>query len=230
VAVLRDAPPVIDVDLIRPAERALHGEPTVPAVAGLCRDLAADAGARLILIDGPQAWRASASPIMGKRLCEHCTHTPGKTGVPGVVKPPSWTRMAKFSVSVFDALHEAGWPRFSGVWPVERAAVESFPTQGWRGVGFRCLPAKTSRAFPMADWTGHLTTAFGVRWPRRPHHDELQAVVAGVGGLLLLRHGVAACDVHGREPFVEDDVWREGFILGPAAGARAVCARCGCGG
>ena len=76
---------------------------------------------------------------------------------------------------------------------------------------------------------GHLTQSFGVRWPRRPSHDELQAVVAGLGGLLLLRGGVAACDVHGREPFVEDGVWREGFILGPAAGARAACARCGCG-
>jgi hypothetical protein len=74
---------------------------------------------------------------------------------------------------------------------------------------------------------GYLTRAFGVRWPRDPSHDELQAVVAGLGGWRLLRDGVAACDVHGQQPFIEDGVWREGFILGPAAGARSACPGCG---
>jgi hypothetical protein len=73
----------------------------------------------------------------------------------------------------------------------------------------------------------YLTRAFGLRWPRRPNHDELQAVVAGLGGMLLLRDGLRACDVHGRAPFVEDGAWREGFILGPAAGPSPACPGCG---
>jgi len=224
--VLRGAPPSIDAELIRPEERGLSGTPAVAAVAGLCLDLAAQAGARLIVIDGPQGWRAPGSPVEGKRVCERCTHTPGKTGDPGVVTPKTWTRMAMFSIELFDALHAAGWPRFSGEWPAARATIESFPTQGWRRLGFPPLPGSRRRKLQLKTWMGYLTKSFGVRWSRDPSHDELQAVVVGLGGLLLLREGVTACDVHGHKPFVENGVWREGYILGPRAGAIEPCRRC----
>lgn len=77
------------------------------------------------------------------RVCERCTRTPGKTGIPEVVKPASWTRMACFSIEVFDALEGAGWPRFSGTWPLRRAAVETFLTHAWRTLGLDSLPGKS---------------------------------------------------------------------------------------
>src|SRR5206468_1499122 len=134
VAVLRQVESGVEVELVQPGERGLSGEPGARAIATFCAELAAAAGADLILLDGPQGWRASSSELEHMRMCERCTQTPGKTGIPGNVKPRTWTRMADFSVKVFDALHAAGWPRFSGV-PAGRLAIETFPTHAWRTLG-----------------------------------------------------------------------------------------------
>jgi hypothetical protein len=220
IAVLHSIDGATAVELVEPRAHGMIGAPQVASVARLAVELASAAGARLILIDGPQGWRASASAIDHMRLCERCTATPGKTGLPGVVKPASWTAMARFSVGLFDELDGRGWPRLAGESSAERAAVEVFPTRAWRALGHRPLPAKSRRP-DLAPWAERLACDYGIAWPRPPSHDELQAVVAGLGGLALESAELAAIDLHGMPPFREGGSWREGFILSPRRGPSA---------
>lgn len=185
-------------------------EPFAEALVGL----AERERATLILIDGPQGWRADRSALVHQRSCERLTRTPGKTGPPGVVKPKTWTRMARFSIALFDALHASGWTRFRTGWHGERAAIESFPTHAWRSLGRTPLPGK-SAAPDLRPWRAHLE-ALGVgNLPLDATHDEIQAVVAGLAGLALLFADLGAVDVRGEEPRREAGEWREGYIVSP---------------
>jgi hypothetical protein len=151
------------------------------------------------------------------RDCERAAHTPGKIGPPGCVRPKPFLRMAEFSIAVFDALHAAGWPRFKGDWRGDRRSIESFPTRAWRTLGLRPLFSKKHAMGGIEDWVALLNERISIRWSRPPNHDELQAAVAGVVGVLMERHGVKSCTRDGSPPFMENGVWREGFIVSPSA-------------
>ena len=130
------------MEFIDPAALNLTGEPDAARFAEAILRLAEQRNVRLILLDGPQGWRADWAPPGHARACETATRTPGKTGLPGVVKPASWTRMADFSIALFDALHAQGWPRIDHTWRGGPAAIESFPTHAWRSLGHPALPGK----------------------------------------------------------------------------------------
>lgn len=200
---------------IEPARLSLNGSPNATALAECLARLADDAGATLILLDGPQAWKDPASTDKHMRACERSTRTPGRTGLPGEVKPASWTRMARFSVAVFDVLEDLGWPRFELGWNGDKRAIESFPTQAWRTLGLSPLPGKARRDTNVSDWSKRLRERTGLRSERRPSHDELQAAVAGLAGLQLLASGDQDCELAGTAPFLFDGHWREGFIVSP---------------
>ena len=223
VAVLRGTPIRLEVELVLPTAY-LSGTPDSASLACLCVEIASSSGADLILLDGPQGWRADSSRIEHMRACEKSTRAPGKTGLPGIVKPRSWTRMAEFSIAVFDALDALGWPRLSG--GLGRAAVESFPTHSWRALGFPPLPGNPRREQEIKSWMHRLSTAVDVKWPRLPSHDELQALMAGIGGLHLRTYGISGCELHGEPPRIEAGTWREGFILSPRR-STAVQSFCG---
>jgi hypothetical protein len=202
------------VQLLRPDALGLRGAPSVEPFADRLADVAERERATLILIDGPQGWRAERSALVHQRTCERLTLTPGKTGLVGVVKPKSWTRMALFSIALFDALHARGWTRFRAAWRGERASIESFPTHAWRMLGRSPLPGKSATS-ELRPWRAHLK-ALGVRdLPTDATHDEIQSVVAGLAGLALLASGPAAVDVRGEEPRREAGDWREGYIVSP---------------
>ncbi len=217
IAILRGSPGRVSAELFAPESLGLVGEPNADSFAAALVSLAEREQIRVMLLDGPQGWRAEESALQHQRLCERDTRTPGKTGLPGVVKPATWTRMADFSVALFDALHSAGWPRLISRWSGERATIESFPTHAWRMLGRSPLPAKSKRT-DLAAWVSALGD-FGLRrLPRSITHDQVQALVAGLGGIALLHGGLAACDLRGRDPFVERGTAREGFILSPRLG------------
>ena len=204
----------VDAQLIRPESLGLDDTPEVHTFANAIATLAERVGVRVILLDGPQGWRATHSTLVHLRSCEREARTPGKTGLPGVVKPSTWTRMAEFSVALFDALHERGWPRLTSRWSGERVASESFPTHAWRMLGHQPLPGKSATT-TLAPWIEALANG-GVAFPRgNVGHDEVQALVAGLAGIAMLQEGLAACDVRGQDPFIEDGAWREGFIVSP---------------
>jgi hypothetical protein len=214
IAILSGVPGRVEAQLIAPQSLGLHGEPEVEPFAEAIATLASQHRIRVILLDGPQGWRADASALVHQRHCERETRTPGKTGLPGVVKPRSWTRMAEFSVALFDALAARGWPRLTDAWRGEPAAVESFPTHAWRMLGEMSLPGKSATT-TLEPWLAILRRA-GIVLPNAEiGHDEVQALVAGLAGVALLHGGLSACDLRGVNPFIEGRVWREGFILSP---------------
>lgn len=201
-------------ELLRADTLGLHGEPDPDAFAAVLHDVAVRAGARLILLDGPQGWRAERSTLVHQRRCERESLAPGKTGLPGVVKPATWTRMALFSIALFDELHTRGWPRITAAWNGERAAIESFPTQAWRSLSLPVMPGRANTP-SVQPWQAHLA-AIGVQdVPSMATHDEVQAVVAALAGLQLLDGGFAAVDARGCDPRREGEHWREGWILSP---------------
>lgn len=206
----------VQTDLIKTQSLGLNGKPSVVELACVIAEIAESRGANLILVDGPQGWRANSSGWSDRRLCEGVTHTPGKTGLPGKVKPSSWTSMAVFSIDVFDALSAAGWPRLSSHWDGSRASVETFPTHAWRSLGHPPLPGK-NRARDLTPWIDWLRQHYKVVWNADPSHDELQATVAGLSGLQLAKRGLCGAERYGVNPLMEDGIWREGFIISPRA-------------
>lgn len=200
--------------IIPPAALELRGVPDADRFADAFTDFTDREGVRVMMLDGPQGWRADESDFEHLRRCERETRTPGKTGLPGIVKPASWTRMAIFSIALFDALHARGWPRLSRGWSGGRAAIETFPTYAWRRLGHPPLPGKGARV-AVSDWNQRLTERLVRAIPASASHDEIQAVVGGLAGLDLLAGGLEACDLRGSEPFLQRGAWREGFILSP---------------
>lgn len=214
IALVRGVPGRVSAECLRPAALGLDGGPDPSAFAAALHRLAEAEGAGVILLDGPQGWRAEHSELVHQRHCERETRTPGKTGLPGVVKPASWTRMAVFSIAVFDALTAFGWPRLARSWSSGRASIESFPTHAWRCFGHTPMPGRANTP-SVGPWLEHLTTHGLTHAGPAPTHDEVQAMVAGLAGIALLHGGLAACDVRGVDPFTDGGHWREGLILSP---------------
>lgn len=206
-------------EIVPPASLGLRDTPDADRFADALQRLATAAGVRAILLDGPQGWRAERSDLVHQRQCERATHAPGKTGLPGVVKPATWTRMAVFSVALFDALAARGWPRFTVAWNGQNVSLESFPTQAWRSLGLPAMPGRANTE-STAPWIHHLTS-LGVRdLPGSLTHDETQAVVAGLAGIQLMQFGRLGVDARGTDPRLELGQWREGWIVSPTSRVR----------
>ena len=209
----------IDVTPVRLSAIGLSGPPDLGALAKAVAGLAEQLDARLILIDGPQAWKSPDNGLLHCRVCERQLATQGKTGLPGFTKPANYAPFISFAIGLFDRLTEVGWPRL----PVESAltssgrfALESFPTSAWRSLGLKPLPGKANtpagavqakvaelRSLSLISTAGDLT------------HDELQALVAGLAGIAVEGHPAYTFALAGVPPFKLEGLWREGFIVNP---------------
>jgi hypothetical protein len=196
----------------------LAGPPSPVNLARFLNQYCADVHARVLMLDGPQAWRAVDSASMHSRACERELNTPAKTGLPGFVKPANYRKFVAFSVEMFDALCSVGWTRLTHVGaalqPNSRVAIESFPLSAWHSLGIAPLPSKQKTR--SSDFEPRLLALEGLlplHLSGRPTHDQLQAVVSGLAGLAVERNAWTACAVAGLPPFVCDGYWREGFIV-----------------
>lgn len=214
IALLRGRWGSAHCEILRPEALGLHGVPHAEHFADAIHRLAISADARLILLDGPQGWRSEQSELLHQRRCERLTRAPGKTGLPGVVKPATWTRMALFSIAIFDALSARGWPRFTDAWSGERVAIESFPTQAWRSLGLSPMPGRANTP-SLEPWQQQLSDVGLEGLPASASHDEIQAAVAGLAGLQMLDGGLARVELAGCNPFLQHEHWREGWIIIP---------------
>jgi hypothetical protein len=227
VCSLRIAKRHIEAAPIRLPALGLTGRPETLALAKTIVGLAEQLGARLLLIDGPQAWKAPENGLLHSRICERQLATPGKTGLPGFTKPSTYAPFIAFAVDLFDQLANLGWSRLPDELALSsssRFALESFPTSAWRSLGLKPLPGKANtppgavqaklaelgRLLPISvEGAGDLT------------HDELQALVAGLAGIAVEGHGACAVALAGVAPFELEGTWREGFIVNPARRAAA---------
>lgn len=195
----------------------LSGVPDPRDLASYAVDLANSVGTDLIFLDGPQGWRDPAADASELRVCERKLAAPAKTGLPGQVKPKNYTPFVAFSIAVFDALHELGWKRVHDPADVvgsttQQLAVESFPLAAWRSLQLPPLPAKTKAKPQDLIHRLEMLKAIGpLELDGDPTHDQLQAIVAGLGGFPE-RFDIR---VEGVAPREIDGTWREGFIVSP---------------
>ena len=211
---MRDEGDRISCEFERAHTAALGPVPEVETLAEFLDVLCRLHGARVLLIDGPQAWKDEANGLVHQRVCEKELATPGKTGVPERVLPRSWTYFAVFSIALFDALARRGRPRFVAADPRAPGALESFPTACWRALGAKPLPGKAkTRTGDIHSRADLLNAQLGVSFAATPSHDELQAAVAGLAGIALEGHPALGWRAHGVAPFQRDGSWREGVIV-----------------
>jgi len=219
VAILSRREGFVAVEFVEAGASGLRGRPQVEDVASWLADMAGNHEADVMFIDGPQGWKDPSNGLVHARRCEWELATPGKTGLPGFVKPGSWTRMAAFSIELFDALTVRGFPRLedaNDLQPGRTLAIESFPTSAWRSLRLMPLPGKSRTS------TSELTTSIATLGrvvpfilPRPPSHDELQALVASLAGLPLLGDLSIGWKFCGSRPTRLLGTWREGFIVNP---------------
>ena len=132
---------------------AEHHSPIDPEIlAGRLNHLCAVREIRILMLDGPQAWKSAENGLQHARLSERQLNTAAKTGLPGMVKPATYRSFAEFCMDVYDALCRRGWRRLRTrpqpeapepeAAPLERVLVESYPYAAWKSLQLKPLPAR----------------------------------------------------------------------------------------
>jgi len=202
-------------------------------LAGRLNHLCNLRGIRMIVLDGPQAWKSRHNGLLYARASERQLNTAGKTGLPGMVKPVSLRAYSEFCLDVYDALSRRGWKRLDttgnpGSGPgaglgsgLDRVIVEGNPNAAWKSLGIKPLPSKRkSKLMDLAEAYGALRSLIPLTTNRPPNHDQLQAIVSGLPGLALDEHNTAGARIVGNPPRREEGHWREGYIVLPVPPVR----------
>jgi len=207
-------------NFLRPSRLGLT-DPPIPAVFGeAVYRFCMDEDVRLLILDGPQGWKDPGSELVHCRQCERILNAPAKTGIAGQVKPANYTRFVEFSIEVFAELVARGArlacsPRIEP--STDRLLVlESLPLSAWRKLKILPLPAKAKAT--AADCEKRffaVAKLFGLKSTLRPSHDELQALIAGLGGVAILGGNINGYLAEGSPPFQHKGSWVEGFIVNP---------------
>ena len=197
-----------------------HGCVDANVLAGRLNHLCNIRGIRVIMLDGPQAWKSRTNGLVHSRVSERQLNTAAKTGLPGMVKPVTYRAFAEFCLDVYDALCRRGWRRLDSVAQPgsqpERVLAESYPHAAWKSLGLKPLPAKRRcKVSDLAEAYGTLRSLIPFTTNRPPNHDQLQAIVGGLPGLALEEQNAAGARIVGNPPRREDGHWREGFIVLP---------------
>ena len=220
IAILRSEQQTIACEFIQTGSLGLSGVPAIESLAEALDKVCFDCAARLILIDGPQAWKDPFNGIENSRLCERALSTPAKTGLPGQVKPANYRPFVTFSVDLFDQMTHLGWVRLDCRTLLDVRlyclALESFPSSAWTALGIPPLPAKNKAcAADIEDRVLELKRRFSLQLAVEPNHDELQALVAGLAGVGLELGDARRYTAVGATPRIIEGIWREGFIVNP---------------
>lgn len=196
------------------------GPVDVNVLAGRLNHLCAVRGIRVMMLDGPQAWKSRTNGFEHARVSERQLNTAAKTGLPGMVKPITYRPFAEFCLDVYDALCRRGWRRMDtsdrSAATQDRVLVESYPHAAWKSLGLLPLPSKRrATVSDLAEAYGALRALIPFTTDRPPNHDQLQAIVGGLPGLALDERDAAAVRIVGNPPRREEGHWREGFIVLP---------------
>jgi hypothetical protein len=199
-------------------------------LAGRLNHLCGARNIRIMVLDGPQAWKSSHSDLKHARMSERQLNTPAKTGLPGMVKPGTYRPFAEFCLDVYDALCRRGWRRLeTSEQPSatqSRVLVESYPHAAWKALGIKPLPSKRrARVSDLAEAFAALRALMPIVVNRPPNHDQMQAIVGGLPGLALEERNSAGARIVGTPPRREEGHWREGFIVLPIAPRKPLAVR-----
>jgi hypothetical protein len=199
-------------------------------LAGRLNHICATRNVKILMLDGPQAWKSSSNGLEFSRVSERQLNKPSKTGLPGMVKPLSSRPFAEYCLDVYDALCRRGWHRLqTRTQPVtspERVLVESYPQAAWKSLGIKPLPSKRrAKVSDLAEAYAALRSLMPITTDRPPNHDQLQAIVGGLCGLALEERNTSGARIVGKPPKREDGHWREGFIVLPLPPNRTATVR-----
>ena len=78
-------------------------------------------------------------------------------------------------------------------------------------------PVRRSGIIDLAEAYGALRSLIPITTNRPPDHDQLQAIVGGLAGLVLEERTADGARIVGNPPRREEGHWREGFIVLPVA-------------
>jgi hypothetical protein len=221
IAVAKPSPHSTEISLL-PASALGLADRLAPAtsVANQILDFCGKQDIRLLLLDGPQGWKDPASELKHCRVCEKTLNTSAKTGTLDSVKPLNWKPFVRFSIAVFSELVKRGVSLAEK--PIIEAsppgilALESFPYSAWRAVGLQSLPSKRKcRIEHLIDRTERLKASYNLTFDLPITHDQLQAAVASLAGVAILRGDPSGYKAHGQPPTLKDGVILEGYIVNP---------------
>ena len=215
-------------------------DPAPPVVVELAlrlNTLCLKHGVSVLMLDGPQAWKAEDNGHEHCRASERELNTSAKTGLPGTVLPGTYERFVGFCLALYEALDRLGWQRLGSRDQFQRTAankrtesggpvkilVESYPYAAWKSLKIPPLPSKRRcRVSNLAEAYAALTAMLPITTSRPPNHDQLQAIVGGLPGLALENSSVEVVQpdrmgtrIVGQPPRWEGGFWREGFIAVP---------------
>jgi hypothetical protein len=192
-------------------------DPNPPPVVELAlrlNTLCLERGVSVLMLDGPQAWKAEDNGHEFCRDSERELNTSAKTGLPGNVLPGTYERFVGYCLALYDALGRLGWQRLASREqirePIQGTAiaggvgseagsgarsdarlnpkilVESYPHAAWKSLGILPLPAKRRcRVSHLAEAYAALTAMLPITTSQPPNHDQLQAIVGGLPGLAI---------------------------------------------
>lgn len=232
VAVLEQKGALIACEIIRWHD---SWAPPVVELALRLNEISEDREVNVLMLDGPQAWKAEDNGNTVCRASERELNTAAKTGLPGTVLPGTYERFVGYCLALYDALARLGWQRlttrenpsgFGG-----KVLVESYPFAAWKSLGIKPLPSKRKcRVSDLAEAWAALTEILPITASQPPNHDQMQAIVGGLPGLSIsegLHHQVtveaglagsrivSGSRIVGLPPRQEGGHWREGFIVLP---------------
>jgi hypothetical protein len=184
-------------------------DPAAPPVVELAlrlNTLCLERRVSVLMLDGPQAWKAEDNGHEFCRDSERELNTSAKTGLPGTVLPGTYERFVGYCLALYDALGRLGWQRLAsreqisgqsnnrglgiedgtGTSSNPKILVESYPHAAWKSLGIPPLPAKRRcRVSHLAEAYAALTALLPVTTSQPPNHDQLQAIVGGLPGLAI---------------------------------------------
>ena len=221
VVLLEQKGPLIACEIIR------WHDPSPPPVVELAirlNTICLERDARVLMLDGPQAWKSEDNGHAFSRVAERELNTSAKTGLPGTVLPGTYERFVGYCLALYDALGRLGWQRLATREQTEgpesaataKILVESYPHAAWKSLGIAPLPAKRKcRVNHLAEAYAALTALLPITTSQPPNHDQLQAIVGGLPGLAIEERNLMQTRIVGEPPRREGGYWREGFIALP---------------
>jgi len=217
VVLLEQKGPQIVCDIIR------WNEPYSPPVVELAlrlNQICVERGAGVLMLDGPQAWKSEEASRAD------LSEPSGSSGI-----ADSYERFVGYCLALYDALGRLGWQRLAAQErsgksrKTQKLLVESYPHAAWNSLGIAPLPArKVCRVSHLAEAYASLTALLPITSSQPPNHNQMQAIVGGLPGLAIedrKRPGLrAAPGTVGWFPKWQDEQWRQGFHVQPAAPVR----------
>jgi hypothetical protein len=213
---------VVNIQYPSGQDIGLKGAPEPSVFAHAVLRYCLDNGVSILMLDGPQGWKAPENGLPHQRICEKVWNTMAKTGTRGQVKPANFQPFISFSIDVFSALYQSGVVSLVTRPEIEVPAsgvllIETYPHSAWRSLNIQPLSSK-KKCTPkqMAQNLKELERRFQLPECGTPTHDQLSALAAGLAGVAIAAGKASGYVASGAPPRLTPEGYLvEGYIVNP---------------